>query len=183
MAVNALSFIPIQDVSARATELIQAQKAKFARQAENMPPGLRAMHRAQLDLLENPNVPDFEIIFFPFAFPELPPFPNKPYVSIFPTLARPFSRGTIVSVYYHFNLYPRKLTFWSYSTSPVPIQKRLRRLTLITLKRKSTLKLSLRHINLYVVQQKRRHSATSWKKKIYLGKALRQTKKFAVSLP
>ena len=93
MTVNGLSFIPIQIASNRAEQLVQKQRDKLAK--GNYPPGLRASYEQQLELLVNPKVPDFEILFFPFTFPVPPPEPDKPHISIFPTLGGPFTRGTV----------------------------------------------------------------------------------------
>ena len=95
LTVNNFSFVPIQVASPRAAELVEKQRAKLA--SGKYPPGLRAAYEQQLALLANPNVPDFEIIFFPFTFPVPPPELDKPYLSIFPTLSRPFTRGTRIN--------------------------------------------------------------------------------------
>ncbi|GJE92683.1 GMC oxidoreductase [Phanerochaete sordida] len=96
MVISCVSFVPIQQASDRADALVRRQKEKLARDADSLPLGLREQHEVQLQLLENPHVPDFEILFFPFMIHIFPnPEPSKPYLNMFPTLARPFSRGTI----------------------------------------------------------------------------------------
>ncbi|EKM52833.1 uncharacterized protein PHACADRAFT_186890 [Phanerochaete carnosa HHB-10118-sp] len=93
LTVNGVSFVPIQTASERAEQLVQKQRAKVAK--GDHPPGLKISYEKQLELLANPKVPDFEILFFPFTFPTPPPEPSKPYITIFLTLGRPFTRGTI----------------------------------------------------------------------------------------
>ena len=97
MVVNSVSFLPIQVGSDRADELVGKQKEKLARAANTLPPGLKAQYELQIQMLEDPNVPDYEILFFPFMMHIFPnPEPDKPYLNMLPTLGRPFSRGTIV---------------------------------------------------------------------------------------
>lgn len=97
MVPNSVSFLPIQQASPRADALVRKQQAKFAREADSLPPGVRQQLQVQLRLLADPRVPDFEIIFFPFRVDFFPhPEPSKPYLHMFPLLGRPFSRGTIV---------------------------------------------------------------------------------------
>ncbi|GJE88963.1 GMC oxidoreductase [Phanerochaete sordida] len=96
MVVNSLSFVPIQDASDRAELLVRRQQEKLARDAGAYPPGLKAQHELQLQMLADPRVPDFETQFFPFMFNFFPnPEPEKPYLNMFPILGRPFSRGTV----------------------------------------------------------------------------------------
>lgn len=96
MVVNSLSFVPIQAASDRADALVRKQEEKHARNSGTYPPGLKEQHDVQLQLLADPSVPDFEVLFFPFMFNFFPnPEPNKPYLNLLPILARPFSRGTI----------------------------------------------------------------------------------------
>jgi hypothetical protein len=97
LTVNGVSFIPLQLSSERAVELVKKQKEKVARESGKYPPGRKELYEAQLELLANPRVPDFEMLFFPFTFPMPSPEPDKPYIAIYPTLGRPFTRGTIVS--------------------------------------------------------------------------------------
>lgn len=97
MVTNALSFIPLQSASDRAAQLVQKQKNKLAEMGDTYPQGLKESHELQIQLLEDPRVPDFEILFFPFMFYFFPtPELEKPFITILPTLARPFSRGSVV---------------------------------------------------------------------------------------
>lgn len=51
------------------------------------PPGLKESHELQIKLLEDPRVPNVEILLFPFVFSVFPtPEPDKPYITILPTL-------------------------------------------------------------------------------------------------
>ncbi|EKM53786.1 uncharacterized protein PHACADRAFT_125734 [Phanerochaete carnosa HHB-10118-sp] len=93
LAQDGFSFVPIQIGSERAEQLVQKQRAKFAK--GDYSPGLKASYEKQLELLANPKVPDFEIFFFPSTFPIPPPEPSKPHVGIYSLVSRPFTRGTI----------------------------------------------------------------------------------------
>ena len=97
MVPNGVSFVSLQTLSGRADELIRKQKDKLAHNASTYPPGLKEQYKVQLKLLEDPNVPDVEFMFFPFMIHFFPnPEPQKPYINMVPMLCRPFSRGTIV---------------------------------------------------------------------------------------
>lgn len=96
LTVNCLAMIPLQKCTPKATELIQQAKEKYAKEAHKLPPGLKEQYDLQIQMLEDPEIPDFEILYFPFMFPAPCPEPDKPHVGIFPMLSRPFSRGTIV---------------------------------------------------------------------------------------
>ena len=97
MVPNGVSFIPIQSASERAAELVRKQKDKLVKMGDAYPPGLKESHELQIKLLEDPRVPDFEILFFPSVVDSFPtPEPERPYITILPTLARPFSRGSVV---------------------------------------------------------------------------------------
>ncbi|EKM53803.1 uncharacterized protein PHACADRAFT_211447 [Phanerochaete carnosa HHB-10118-sp] len=93
LSLNNFSFVPIQIGSERAEQLVQKQSAKIAK--GDYPLGLKASYEKQLELLENPKVPDFEMMFLPFPILMPPPVPDKPYITIFPIVSRPFTRGTI----------------------------------------------------------------------------------------
>jgi hypothetical protein len=99
MVVNSVSFIPIQSCSDRADQLVARQKEGLAKYGNNYPPGPKKQYELQIELLANPRVPDYEILFFPFVLFIPVPEPSKPYITILPTLARPFTRGTIVRVF------------------------------------------------------------------------------------
>lgn len=55
--------------SDRADALIKAQERKLAENALKLPPGLKEQYEVQLELLRKPNVPDIEILVFPFSIP------------------------------------------------------------------------------------------------------------------
>ncbi|EKM52404.1 uncharacterized protein PHACADRAFT_260760 [Phanerochaete carnosa HHB-10118-sp] len=96
MTLNGASFIPIQNISDRTDVLVRRQKEKLAQNASTYPPGLKEQHEILLQLLEDPNVPDFEILFLPFMGSFFPnPEPEKPYLNMPAILPRPHSRGTI----------------------------------------------------------------------------------------
>jgi len=87
-----LSFVSIQDVSDRAAKLIEQQKAKIERDASKYPPGLKEQYDVMIQLMKDNDVPDIEIIVWPFSFN---PDTSKPYIGLLPVIGHPFSRGTI----------------------------------------------------------------------------------------
>ena len=95
--MNALSFVPLQTVSPKASALIAKHRAQFEKNKDRYPQGLREQYEIQLKVLEDEDSPDVELLMFPFAFPDSFPEPMKPYCSLLSTLIHPFSRGTIVS--------------------------------------------------------------------------------------
>ncbi|KAI0761853.1 GMC oxidoreductase [Trametes elegans] len=98
LALSGAAFVPISGFSQRAEQLIEAQERKVAETGGTLPPGLKEQYDLQLEMFKNPSVPDIEIVVFPFSIP-----PNgmhtsdsgKPFVGLLPSIARPFSRGTI----------------------------------------------------------------------------------------
>ncbi|KAI0358345.1 GMC oxidoreductase [Trametes cingulata] len=93
LALSGATFVPIQKFSDRADEIIQAQERRIAAKAAKLPPGLKEQYEIQLEMLKNPNVPDIEILIFPFSIP--PNDSGKPFVGVLPSIGHPFSRGTI----------------------------------------------------------------------------------------
>ncbi|OBZ73636.1 Versicolorin B synthase [Grifola frondosa] len=93
LVMTGLTFLPIQSFSERAAALIQAQTEKFAREAETYPPGLKEQYAVQLEMLKKENVPDIEVVVFPFSLK--PDDSGRPFVGLLPSIGHPFSRGTI----------------------------------------------------------------------------------------
>ncbi|OBZ73893.1 Versicolorin B synthase [Grifola frondosa] len=73
--------------------LALAQTEKFAREAETYPPGLKEQYAVQLEMLKKENVPDIEVVVFPFSLK--PDDSGRPFVGLLPSIGHPFSRGTI----------------------------------------------------------------------------------------
>ncbi|OCH89327.1 FAD/NAD(P)-binding domain-containing protein [Obba rivulosa] len=94
LATTGLSFLPFHTFSERATFLTKEQKRKVAENVNTYPPGLREQYDEQIRLMENPNVPNLEIILYPFIVPGHN-IVEKPRVWLLPVLSHPFSRGTI----------------------------------------------------------------------------------------
>lgn len=90
-------MVSLQTCSDKASEIIQREKDAIARDAHTFPPGLKEQYDLQMKLLEDPTVPDFEILFMPFMFLIPIADPDKPHITLASLLSRPFSRGTIVS--------------------------------------------------------------------------------------
>ena len=61
-----MTFLPLQTVSERASELIATAERAIASKADKLAPGLKEQYDAQLALYKSPNVPSVEIIVFPF---------------------------------------------------------------------------------------------------------------------
>ncbi|EIW58409.1 GMC oxidoreductase [Trametes versicolor FP-101664 SS1] len=93
LALSGATFLPLHTFSDRADALIQAQEHRLAENASKLLPGLKEQYEMQLELLRKSNVPDIEILVFPFSIP--PNDSGKPYVGILPSIGHPFSRGTI----------------------------------------------------------------------------------------
>ena len=99
MLINGISHIPLQSFSDRADQLVQDHKKKLARERQRYPPGLEEQHELQLQLMEDPKVPDLELMLFPFVMDFFPvPDMTKPYLTIIPIVGHPFTRGTIVRI-------------------------------------------------------------------------------------
>ena len=60
------AFLPIQTFSDRADELIKAFEERLKNDT-TLPVGLREQYGIQLGMLKDPNVPDNEIVLFPFT--------------------------------------------------------------------------------------------------------------------
>lgn len=96
LAFSSISMVPLQTFADKAAEIVQRAKDAIAHDADRLPPGLKEQYDLQLKLLEDPAIPDFEILHMPFMFPTPLPEPDKPYITLICILSRPFSRGTIV---------------------------------------------------------------------------------------
>lgn len=156
LALSGATFLPIQQFSDRAEELIKAQEARIAAKAATLPPGLKEQYEVQLEMLKKPNVPDIEILVFPFSIPPNGQCPRdsgsfctaetsgyadsgKPYTGVLPSIGHPFSRGTIVRYprldHYHGRLVD---THACSSTRPQRTRRSSRRSSPTTLTKTST---------------------------------------------
>ncbi|KAI0929980.1 hypothetical protein AcV5_006805 [Taiwanofungus camphoratus] len=94
ICLTGVTFLPVQTFSDKAASIIQQQGAKIRKEAASYPPGLKEQYDVQMEILKDPKVPDMEIVIFPFSV--VPgKNPGKPYMMILPSIAHPFSRGTI----------------------------------------------------------------------------------------
>ena len=75
LATTGVTFLPLQTVSDRASELIATAERTIASKADKLTPGLKEQYDAQLALYKSPNVPSVEIIVFPFNPHPTGPFP------------------------------------------------------------------------------------------------------------
>lgn len=89
-------MVPLQSCSDKVSEIVQRAKDAVACDAAKFPSGLMEQYALQLRLLEDPAVPEFDILYMPFNFPSPVAQPDKPHVNLCVILSRPFSRGTIV---------------------------------------------------------------------------------------
>ena len=82
--------------------MVEARRKQVEENADKYPPGLLEQYKIQLEYLADKNIPDFELMIFPFIFGDVPrpPDPSKPYIAVISELAHPFARGTIVSAYW-----------------------------------------------------------------------------------
>ena len=74
LSCSGVAFLPLQDVSPRAGELVEALERRISERASSSP-GLQAQLALQLEMLKNRGVPDMEIVVFPFN-----PFPDGEYI-------------------------------------------------------------------------------------------------------
>ncbi|KAI0709739.1 GMC oxidoreductase [Earliella scabrosa] len=93
LACSGCTFLPVQTFSDRADELIRALERRISDAAPKTLPGLQEQLQMQLDMLKNKDIPDIEIVVFPFNLH--PTGGDTPYVGVFPSIGHPFSRGTI----------------------------------------------------------------------------------------
>ncbi|KAH9944955.1 GMC oxidoreductase [Epithele typhae] len=95
LVCSGTTFLPLQDFSPRANELISALEARIQERAQSgaYAPGRLEQMKVQLEMLKDPKVPDIEIVIFPFNMH--PDGTGRPYTGIFPSLARPFYRGSV----------------------------------------------------------------------------------------
>lgn len=63
-----MTFASLQDISPRADELISALEQRIAARVASgsLAPGLHEQLQLQLEMLKNKQVPDLEIVIFPF---------------------------------------------------------------------------------------------------------------------
>ncbi|KAI0746055.1 GMC oxidoreductase [Earliella scabrosa] len=94
LVINAFAFASIHSISDKAAALVERKKAELAANASSLPAGLRKQHELQLRSLESTQGIELEIMGSPLVIRPMPE-PDKPYYTILPALARPWSRGTI----------------------------------------------------------------------------------------
>ncbi|EMD35377.1 hypothetical protein CERSUDRAFT_116159 [Gelatoporia subvermispora B] len=94
LATTGLSFLPSNVFSDRMASLAEEQQRKLTRDASTYPPGLKEQYEKQIQLLNDPKVPNLEILVYPFIVPGHT-IAEKPRVWILPILSHPFSRGSI----------------------------------------------------------------------------------------
>jgi hypothetical protein len=95
--MNNFAFVPLQTVSPEKAELVVEKKRAYLRDLEGcIPLGLYKQYEIQIKYLENSNAADIELMACPiYAIPL--PHPERPYITIAPSVVHPWSRGTIVS--------------------------------------------------------------------------------------
>ncbi|KZT05785.1 GMC oxidoreductase [Laetiporus sulphureus 93-53] len=94
LAWTSITYLSLQGISDRADTIISMQAAKVKQGGAEYPPGLNEQYQLQLELLRNPQVPDVELMLFPFS-PFRPNTSGIPRLALLPVLSHPFSRGTI----------------------------------------------------------------------------------------
>lgn len=94
LIINAFAFAPLRAISDKAQAIIEKKRARFAKEADHYPPGLRKQYELQLQYLESDRDPDVEYMVSAAGPPA--PEPDKPYISVVTNLTHPWSRGTIV---------------------------------------------------------------------------------------
>ena len=64
--LTGLTFLSIHDFSDKADAIIERQVKKVADEASTYPPGRKELYDIQLELLQDRDVPDVELVTFPF---------------------------------------------------------------------------------------------------------------------
>ena len=61
-----MAFVPLQDFSPRAEELISGLERRLSERSSASSPGHEEIPQVQLDMIKDKNIPDLEILVFPF---------------------------------------------------------------------------------------------------------------------
>lgn len=93
VCLTGVTFLPLQTFSTRSQEIIEKMATRIARDAAKYPPGLKEQYEVQMQILKDSQVPDIEIVVFPFKWGN--DDSNKPFMLLMPSIGHPFSRGTI----------------------------------------------------------------------------------------